>query len=122
MSIPNWPEALPSFLLRDWSYGKQTSILKSDMEIGPPKRRKRTTAEGGSLTGSIEIDQQQFEVFKTFVESTLSGGINSFLWPDFISGTPKEVVLSIDTKGVLYSVSQTGENTFKIKLKLEVLP
>lgn len=119
MSV-NWPAALPSVNLTGWKYQRKSSILKSDMEIGPPKRRKRSTSHWAVLTGTLDLTQAQFEAFAAFVETDLKGGIEYINWPDFISGTTKPAALSVDSKGELYTVTQTSENTFRVQLKLEI--
>lgn len=119
MSV-NWPTALPSVNLTGWKYTKQSAVLKSEMEIGPPKRRKRATSHWAVLTGTLDLTQAQFEAFTAFVETDLKGGIEYINWPDFISGNTKLAALSVDSKGELYTVTQTSENTFRVQLKLEI--
>ncbi len=117
-----WPDSLPGFILKSWSYKKKSSILKSEMEVGPPKRRRRTTAEMSVCNGTLELTAAQFEIFREFLEVNLYGGIKPFMWPDFIAGEPREVRLSIDTGGDLYSVKQSGKNSFKVSMTVEVHP
>lgn len=117
----NWPASLPSFLVKDWNYKKKSSIIKSEMETGQPKRRRRTTSELAYPSGTLEVSSTQLSTFIDFVENTLAGGVLSFNWPEFITGSSKEVVLNIGTGEDLYSVKQVGENSYSLKLSLEVL-
>ncbi len=117
-----WPAALPSMNLTGWKYSRASSILKSEMEIGPPKRRRRTTAQLAKVSGTLTLSAPQFEIFRNFVETDLNGGIEEIIWPEFIEGVQKNVVLDIDTNGDLYSVTQTGRGTFEVKLSLEIKP
>ncbi len=121
MSV-SWPGSLPSVELTGWNYQKKSGVIKSEMEVGPPKRRRRTTAQMAILSGKLLLSASQVETFRQFVETDLKGGMEVILWPEFIEGQQKEVVLSLDTNGDLYSVTQTSESTFEVRLKLEVLP
>lgn len=97
-------------------------MLKTDMEVGPPKRRLRSTTPLTKLSGTLELDETQFGTFRTFIETTLVYGTLSFNFPDYINSTTMEVVLDINTGGDLYGITQSGNHTYKIDLKLEEVP
>ena len=122
MAAIDWPATLPSFPLKSWSYLKKSSVIKSEMEIGPPKRRNRSTLSRPEVSGSLELDGAQLETFISFIEDDLGNGILPFNWPEFMSGIQKEVVLSVDTNGTLYTINQTGRDNYKVKLTLEIQP
>ncbi len=121
MSVP-WPDSLPSFDLTGWFYSRKSGIIKSEMEIGPPKRRRRTTAQMAKVSGTLSLSAAQVQTLRNFIDVELHGGIKEILWPEFVEGKPKRVVLSIDTNGDLYQITQVDDDTFKVRLTFEVLP
>jgi hypothetical protein len=118
----NWPSTLPGHPIGSWSYKPQTSIIKSNMEVGEPKRRLRTTALYKKFSGTLEMSAAQVETFITFVETTLNNGVLTFNWPDFINDETVEVCLDINTNGALYNLTQISEYVYEVTLQLEIKP
>ena len=121
-STIDWPSTLPSFPLTKWSYTHNVPVTVSEMEIGPPKIRLRETTDSRTINGTIVLDESQIEIFRDFVITTLSRGVYTFNWPDFITGVSIEVGLLLRTNGQLYSIKQTGDHTYEIGITLEVQP
>lgn len=114
-TIP-WPTSLPSGVLEGTD--KQTgedNLLRSQMDIGPAKTRRRTTAGTGSLEGTLFLTQAQFDTFMQFWRSTLRSGALAFTFygaNNFRFKTPPSWTTVRTALGPHYRVS----------LVLEVLP
>jgi len=74
-----WPSTLQQ-LLSEANFGYQIAdtALRTDMDIGPQKVRRRFTRPVNSLTGSIYLTTDQFTTFYNFYNTTLGGGVLPF--------------------------------------------
>lgn len=82
-----WPLSLQQLLNTagfQEDFGDQT--LESDMDIGPSKKRARSTHQGNSITGSILADATAYTNFKNFFKTTLNNGVNTFYFNHPITG------------------------------------
>ena len=81
--IPVWPADLPQRLLQEgYSYGFADGRLKTAVESGPPKMRRRFSVSPRPVTGQFlgsENDMARLERF--WLEET-GGGALPFLMPD----------------------------------------
>ena len=76
-----WPTSLPEYLNQD-SYAESPPdvTIRTQMDAGPTKTRRRFTTNSRFLTGTIQIDSAQRVTLDTFYVSTLAGGALSFEW------------------------------------------
>ena len=115
MSIPAWPATLPTELLAQ-GYGEAPgdNRLRSPMEVGPPKVRRRATSSPRKISGNVLLTEDQLDDFKTFYDTTLLSGTLRFTWNDPTAPTI-EVEMRFDeipswvVQGVDYNVSMTLE-------------
>lgn len=88
MANPTWPSTLPQYPDDDGSAGYAPiadPIMKSDMDSGTVKYRKRATAIPEQFTGNITLDKTQLATFKTFWDTTIDL-LKPFDWKDFRTG------------------------------------
>lgn len=79
--MATWPSGLPQKPLLDgFSEGKQDIILRTEMDVGPAKRRRRYTWAPARFAVSLVCTTAQVATFETFVETTLNGGVDAFDW------------------------------------------
>ena len=87
--MPTWPADLPFFTARSGYNvdGPDGHILQSEMEVGPAKRRRRTSTAPQAFSGKIErLTLSQLETFKEFYRTTLGYGALSFDAADPLTG------------------------------------
>lgn len=82
MTDITWPSGLPQKPLVD---GYQETLpnqtLRTEMDAGPAKTRRRTTAAVRSINAAYILTATELASLETFYLQTLSGGALSFLWP-----------------------------------------
>ena len=84
MSLPSWPEALP----KEWyteegpKYAPADNTIRTSMDGGPPKLRRRFTAQVEDVTLNNVLDQDEFNALEDFVKDTL-GEVSRFTWTHF---------------------------------------
>jgi hypothetical protein len=83
VSVPAWPETLPQVLLQEgYSYRFGEGRLKTAMDAGPGKLRRRFSAVARPLSGMIIIDEQGLANLELFWSEDLRGGSLPFWFPN----------------------------------------
>ena len=119
MTLIVWPSALPQEPLAQ-GFGEQApnTVIRSQMEAGPSKVRRRFTAGVRNIECQMRLTPDQVETLDTFFVSTVAGGALSFDWKHPRNGTAvtfrfiEPPSYSPMTRGVAWQVS----------MRLEVLP
>lgn len=77
-----WPDTLPQSPLAD-GYGETApdNTVRTEMEQGPAKIRRRGTAAVRKLRFALLLDAAQVETLDDFYAETLAGGALAFTFP-----------------------------------------
>lgn len=124
--MATWPATLPqSFEPGGWNYAPQSGVIRTQMDTGYPKVRKRFTAFTNEHSGTMIMSKTLYEGdFLTFFETTIAHGSLSFDFPNqFDDGaTTVEVRWYIEGGSRPYSIKQRSPETVEISFALEELP
>jgi len=114
-----WPVSLPQEpLAQGFSEQAPSTVIRSQMEAGPPKVRRRFTAGVRNIECQLRLTPAQVDTLDSFFDTTVAGGSLSFDWKHPRSGAavtlrfvepPSYTPL---TRGTLWQAS----------LRLEILP
>lgn len=115
--MTTWPGTIPNEFEREgYQEGFANNVIKSNVDSGPPKRRRRTSANIKTLQGRIQMTTAETELLETFFYDTV-GEANEF---DF-THPRKETTIS-----VVFSepptLVQIGPDLWSVSIKLEVQP
>ena len=78
MAVP-WPVSLQQLVnSQSFSYRLGETLIKSDVDIGPVKVRRRFTRPIETVSVSINLTQAQFTTLRTFFNTTVNGGATIF--------------------------------------------
>ncbi len=110
-------EILPLIHL-GWSSQRQDNLLRTEMERGPAKVRRLTTASSLYISGEVEFSDEQLAVFEDFLHNYISDGADSFLFPDF----DQEQDWRECRFRELPKKTRVDEGIWKLTLELELLP
>lgn len=117
MSVPVWEATLPQYVLQSGANGGfPDTTIKTTMDAGPNKKRRRFTAGIEPFKGDILCTREQFATFQTFFNTTLLGGALRFSWVHPLTGAACEM------RFVDAPTWQESELQVKISLSLEILP
>lgn len=76
-----WPSSLPQYpLATQFSEVSRGGLIVTEMDAGPPKRRRRYTAEMTRFNYGLVLTETQVNTLETFWETTLSMGVDAFDW------------------------------------------
>ena len=77
-----WPESLPqSPLLDGWQETLPDNTLRTEMEQGPAKLRRRSTAASGRMNLQFLLSAADCTLLDMFYSDTLAGGVSAFQMP-----------------------------------------
>lgn len=113
-----WPSTLPQYVLEQ-GYGeeKQDQALRTPMEGGATKTRRRFTARFDGLSVRLMMDSEQVDLFEQFYEMLLKGGTLPFDWVHPRKGNA--VTLQIIGK---VAISPAGGDNYVVSFKVEIKP
>lgn len=82
LAVP-WPPDLPQCFLRA-SYGIQPldNVLRSEMDVGPPKMRRRSTLNVVQVSASMWFTQAQRRSFQIYYRTVILEGTVPFVLDD----------------------------------------
>lgn len=121
--MASWPASLPQSLLYDLTEKRQAGKVRSQMDTGPAKQRKRFTAVTKEYDGALVLTQAQVATFKTFYETTLGEGAVSFTWIDPFLDTSASLRFRDEPEITLIRPSDTlGDRLYRVTMPLEMLP
>ena len=83
MTDIKWPDSLPQVLILDGlNAKKQNSVVRTEMDAGPAKQRRRYTVSQKDFKGSIVVTENQRQTLEDFYDSVLGGGVLRFVMKD----------------------------------------
>lgn len=84
MPNPVWPPSLQSAPGADAARTRESNVIRSPMEYGPPKMRRRASRAATRLKFSLLVDAAQRTALETFYLDTLAE-VLPFDWQDFFA-------------------------------------
>lgn len=111
-----WPVQLQQKLNEtSFSYKLGNTVIKTNMSTGPVKRRRRFTEGIDGLTCTIDLHYSNFTIFKSFYDTTINGGVDSFEFNHPFTGVLTE--FKMDTPGI----TRLGGEWFRVNMTWEVV-
>ena len=79
----SWPETLPKTLLIEGLSAKRNSnVIRTQMDAGPKKARRRYTASSKTFAGKMLLDEEQRFDLDRFYRTDLADGVLRFIFTD----------------------------------------
>lgn len=114
MTDITWPSKLPLVLRLDGLTGqKENNVVRTQMDAGPAKVRRRYTVSSKRFDGSIIVTEAQREILEYFYDHTLGSGALRFVMRD-----PQTLILSEFRFREVYR-EESMDGLWKITLPLE---
>lgn len=118
MSVPVWPITLPQQLfVNGYSQSFAETTIKSEMDAGPAKVRRRFSAGIEPVSGTMLITETQLGYLRTFFEDTLLGGSLRFSWTK-----PPAHITACEMRFTAPPSWTKVDGEYEIQLTLEILP
>lgn len=84
-----WPPELPQEQFGEISVKPRRGFIETEMDVGPPKRRRRTQVSRVPTKLQMELRGSQLALFEEFYNETLAGGTLGFEWQSVVSDATK---------------------------------
>ncbi|MBU1567721.1 MAG: hypothetical protein KJ630_19115 [Proteobacteria bacterium] len=116
--MATWPATLPQVpLVNGYSEKPANNSIRSKMDVGPAKSRRRISAGVREHKASYLLTSAQLTTFETFYETTLLSGSEKFTWIH-----PRTKVSGEWRIKALPEWSPLGNGWYGLTLELELLP
>lgn len=115
-----WPATLPSLdVIGQLSLAEADNVIRSSVDVGPAKLRRRTTVAPRPLTmAHPAMTSAQAATFRAFYRDTLSGGALAFMMADPTPGASGDATFRFRAPPTLRPVAT---DLWSVSCQLEVL-
>lgn len=94
-AVAQWPSEIPVEPRADgYSFSPQPNVIVTEVDAGPPKRRRRATARLETFSERLKLTSVQRDTFWDFYGDMLADGSLSFMRAHPRTGLPREMVIS----------------------------
>jgi|LakMenEpi03Aug12_release.lakeMendotaPanAssembly.Ray.scaffolds.fasta_scaffold978949_1 hypothetical protein len=116
-----FPASLPQYpLMAGYTESIGANIIRTPMELGPAKQRRRGSKPTTMSINYIFTDAQ-LTTFNTFVLDTIKG-IARFNYTHPRTAASIEVRIVPSSDGSLFSCAKEGDDVWSVSFQIEVLP
>lgn len=115
-----WPAQLQDLLNTEgFSYDIGTTTIRTEMDIGPAKVRRRMTKSVDNISAVIFVNESQYSDLYYFFDTTLNGGVGTF---NFLHPITQATIEARFIEAPSYTPVGSGGIMFKASMKWEVMP
>jgi hypothetical protein len=86
MTIASWPATIRQTPDYGWQETPQRNVVSYKPDVGPPKNRRRSTANGALATGQFSLTSAQYATLMSFYGTDLADGTLPFSWVHPLTG------------------------------------
>lgn len=115
-----WPSTIPQKPNTDYSETSGVLIMRTSMDAGPAKMRRRGKRTE-TLQVSFDMSTEQVDDLDAFIKNTLRGTAR-FGFPHPRLGTVVETRIVPQTDGAFYSINYIMPERWRVSMQMEVLP
>ena len=120
--MPNWPEFMPAPVYDDIAIGAPVgAVIRTDMDAGPAKQRRRFTAAPRPVTLAFEpISAANIAAFETFYADELAHGALDFHMQHPITDAVQRFRFVASEEP--WGIRPVGKDAYRLDVNLELLP
>ena len=111
-----YPATLPEVIAPGYEAQEQDGVIRSEMDAGPVKQRRRYTATSEYITCQTVCDEAELAGFRTFFKTTTAGGALRFSMAHPGTGVTREFRFR-EPPRTTYT-----DGLYTVSMSLEVLP
>lgn len=117
MATPTWPTSIKRPVMSAYKYDPEKAFIRSDMEAGPAKQRRRFTQVPTKIGIKLILTLAEFDTFQTFWVDQLLDGAKWFTMP-LVDGQGESTTnarfiepykAKADAHGLMWTVTGTVE-------------
>lgn len=116
--MATWPTGIPDYVLQNgYTESPPNNIIRTQMDKGPAKIRRRTTANVRPISAMMELTAEQVEIFDSFFVDDCKDGSLRFEWNHPRTGAPVEFRFVGQPE-----YTPIGGDTWIVRFNLEIMP
>lgn len=121
--MPTWPIELPQLPFAGASAQDVDTVLRTQMDSGPPSRRNRFTTHMQIVAYPMVLNGAEKTAFDFFFRSTLANGSLAFDWTDPVDDTVVSFAFTAPPAwSLIGGANDPAERSWSTVLALEVQP
>lgn len=122
MASQSWPAGLPQNIRIPTNHQPGEQSIRTQMDAGPNKVRRRYTAVEEPFTTVMVMNGQDYQDFQNFYNTTLEGGSLRFDWENPVNDNTVEMRFTAPPQGEIISGGSATERTWRVQMELEIMP
>lgn len=115
-----WPASLPQDVMRDFSENSGVLVLRTPMDAGPSKMRRRG-ARPDQMTVGFYMTDEQVTTLDEFIKETIKGTAR-FYFPHPRTSVVVEARIVPGQDGQFYTASFFAPGQYTVGMTLEIMP
>ena len=115
--MPAWPSIFPAPLFAGYALEPESSVARTDMDVGPARHRRRYTAAPTMTPCAVILSNAQFAIFEAWHRHELQDGSSWFTAP---VRNGQGVTLQECRFVEPWKASPASANLFSVTMKWEV--
>lgn len=112
-----WPATLPPPASGTFKYSPAKNKIRSDMDKGPAKQRRRTSANTKPISFELALTGEQADILTDFHDDDCFAGSVSFTFTDPKSGDTVEARFVDEPQ-----ISHIESDEYRASVNLEIMP
>lgn len=120
--MATWPATLPQQFEQGAQETRQSGLLRSAVDIGPPKQRRRFSAVSRFYAGTFLFTTAQKATFETFYSTTIAEGADEFDFEDPNDGGTVSARFTGPPSFSALLGGPSGVTFWRMSAEIEVLP
>lgn len=120
--MASWPSTLPKPLYDGYSISPMDTVIRTDMEAGNKRSRRRSLAQIDYVTANVSLTNEEYSIFRDWFYSTSGAdGGNAWFQISLLTGRDTTYIETVESKfSASYSVSNVSYGRLNVTLSLEV--
>ncbi len=115
--MATWPGSLPGPMKEPFNEALDDTVIRTSMDTGPTKRRRRYTARKDMLNLVYRLDLTQLAIFRTFYGTTINDGLTEYDMEHPVTEATITVAIMSPVKFVNVGASDIYEIAFSVEIQ-----
>ena len=115
--MPTWPVSLPPPLVSGFSEQQPENVIRTSMDAGPAKLRRRTTANVGKISVSYLLSSAELDTLINFFKTDVSYGALPFTFTH-----PRSAAALSCRFAQPFNYSTPDGKNYSVTVQMEVMP
>lgn len=119
--MASWPTTLPGINLSGYSVAPVDQTVRTDMEGGAARARRRTTARNDKITPTWVMTDAQFAIFRAWFDNASTGAAGGSSWFTISAAIGSTGMTSVEARFIgPFKSAGVGALLWSVSAELEI--